>query len=426
MTARSISRMRMVGNQMIAHLTDGATQFINHGVGGEWLGLGTPPDGTNNPVPPTAPTTTVTPTGVGHVTDTMVLAAVNSVGASVSAMLWTPAVVASMFNDAINKGAPGSFFTINRLAALVGECAEETQWFQKVAETSPPPGMGVYYGRGFIQLTWQSNYLAFGEWMVARGVTTDPNLFVNTPDLVTDAAYVAYTAIYYFCNPRWGGNNLVWFTDHGDGINNSALDTSNWYMTSRGINVGSPYSTTAAYNETERNTVINAVVPVTTAPDSGTGGTTLADRQQILRTFALDHIGDFFYTQDGAMRNDMLTSGAGDCSSWYVLCYTASSLAYSRSVFGGTSSTPGWTGTLGSNGTLVNNTGNPSDGPMQIGDCVLFGSAGYPWVHTAMYMGGDEISSHGGPSWSDKGPQERSLSANVAWFGRAQVRRFLI
>lgn len=73
-----------------------------------------------------------------------------------------------------------------------------------------------YRGRGPIQLTWLENYRKFGQWCVLEGLTTDPELFVRSPELVEDPKWGFLAATYYWLHegPRPGEIND--FADRGD------------------------------------------------------------------------------------------------------------------------------------------------------------------------------------------------------------------
>lgn len=67
------------------------------------------------------------------------------------------------------------------LASLVGECAQESDWFCARAEYGGPnASYAPYYGRGFVQLTFKNNYVRCGEWLRSHGwrgvdIVADPD-----------------------------------------------------------------------------------------------------------------------------------------------------------------------------------------------------------------------------------------------------------
>lgn len=85
------------------------------------------------------------------------------------------------------------------LAGIIGESAQETDWMCSLTEYGgPSTRYAPYYGRGCIQLTWRNNYAGFGQWLHDLGLISDPNAFVDRPDLAAQWPYPWLTAIYYF------------------------------------------------------------------------------------------------------------------------------------------------------------------------------------------------------------------------------------
>ena len=82
------------------------------------------------------------------------------------------------------------------VAALIGECAQESDWYCATAEYGGPRSRyAPWYGRGLIQLTWQANYQGCTEWL--RGIGVDADL-VADPDRAQAPIIRWLTAIYYF------------------------------------------------------------------------------------------------------------------------------------------------------------------------------------------------------------------------------------
>jgi len=138
--------------------------------------------------------------------------------------------------------------TKNRICGFFAECSAETdngygmveqagnavypltgastranveQWFNTYTNYK-----ATYRGGGAIQLTWQSNYTDFNDWMIS-------NLKINDPDILTlGAEYVAMTYPWEAAVFFWDHNNL-----------NSLADTMNTTYTA-----GDVYSITAKVN----------------------------------------------------------------------------------------------------------------------------------------------------------------------------------
>lgn len=327
-------------------------------------------------------------------------------------MLATSQQIAGMFNDAINKLAPSSFRTKARLACLVGQCAQETDWFKTFSEYGgASASYAPYYGRGMIQLTWRDNYARFGQWLAGMGVVNDANMFVNNPDLLTQSPYPAYSAVFYFTQTYFGGIPLVDYCDTCGGV-----DTGDWAMISRGINRGNVYATAPAYGEGVRNTATNAVLAVTPEVGSNSSDSSLGRRAV---DYGMSVQRKFYYSQDSWVRSNMLQSGGGDCSSFVVLCYTQGA-GLSNEDMGGNGTYPGYTGTLANVGEFINDTGDESR--MLPGDWMCLTYSGYnaTYDHVVLYIGNGQCLSHG----SGQGPNVESFTWYVQNSSHRVVRGF--
>lgn len=110
---------------------------------------------------------------------------------------------------------------VPRAAAWCSQLGHESAGLKYMAEiqTSDPSWSADrtrYRGRGPIQLTWSSNYRKFGQWCVAQGYITDPEMFVNQPELVEQPRWGFLAASWYWLNagPRPGRINQ--YADDGD------------------------------------------------------------------------------------------------------------------------------------------------------------------------------------------------------------------
>lgn len=87
----------------------------------------------------------------------------------------------------------------NCVAAIIGECAQETDWFCSLVEYGGAnTRYAPYYGRGCIQCTWESNYQACGDWAGGKGYSTSGQEMVNNPDKMATMPYAWVSAIWYF------------------------------------------------------------------------------------------------------------------------------------------------------------------------------------------------------------------------------------
>ena len=344
------------------------------------------------------------------ITAEMIEAAVTSVGGSVSAMLDTSANLAAAFNAAVAGSYPDILNSKNRVACLIGECAQETDWFKTTVEyTAGSKSYSPYDGRGFIQLTHQENYAAFGKWMQSIGKLTDANYFVDNPTALGDVQWAAYTAIYYFTQPKWNNRSLLEYCD---------TSSDPWSDISRAINRGDPASTSPAYGEADRTTAINAVLAVTPAPTSPTPPTGVQDA---LVAWMTGHVGDFRYSQASPQRLDPITYGQTDCSG--LTGYVYETVANKHIGW--------WTGTHDDGqqqyGTVVaegSSGSSPNEADLVKGDLIFFMWSDYNanFDHVDMYIGSNQVCGHGGPGM---GPNIKTMNTRCAAAYRWRVRRYI-
>lgn len=167
------------------------------------------------------------------------------------------------------------------VAAIVGESAQETDWFCSLVEYGGASARyAPYYGRGCIQLTWEDNYRGFGQWLHDLGVLSDPEAFVNDPGLAAEWPYPWLTAIYYFVRHIDAG---YW-------------RSSNWNAISGLINAGSASYYVPAY--ALRANSCNAALSQL-AGWAYTGGESMPTAQEIV-----DALLDTEVTRDGLPEND--------------------------------------------------------------------------------------------------------------------------
>ncbi|XP_055350779.1 uncharacterized protein LOC129597320 [Paramacrobiotus metropolitanus] len=99
--------------------------------------------------------------------------------------------------DHFVKGAPNGHITTKReLAMFLANILHESGGLQKMKEEQPLAEYGKYYGRGYIQLTWEANYRSASE-----ALYHDDRLLTN-PDLILKDDQVAWDTTYWF----WGAN----------------------------------------------------------------------------------------------------------------------------------------------------------------------------------------------------------------------------
>lgn len=253
------------GNGFMVHYTDGTTKIAYPAAGDNRYILNTTAgEGVKSAPDPTPDDLSVGVITQGITAD-MIKASVRSAGGSVSNMVDTPANIAEAFNSAIANTYPNILTTKARAAVLIGECAQESAWWQTTTEYGgPSTAYAPYYGRGYIQLTWKDNYKAFGLWMKSFNLASNEMLYVNNPSAVASLTNAPYTAIFYF-SKKFSGNSLwQWCDDVSDP----------WAEVSRAINRGNPNSPYPAYGESVRAQAIRDVLAVTPDPAAAVGAAT--------------------------------------------------------------------------------------------------------------------------------------------------------
>lgn len=120
--------------------------------------------------------------------------------------------------------------TPRRAAAFASQLGHESSGLRYTAEiqTDGPgwtPDRRVYRGRGYIQLTWSSNYRKFGQWCKEHGYVSDSEIFVKSPALVEQ--------------PKWGFLASSWYWMYGGpkpGKINGFADAGDILSVSRCVN----------------------------------------------------------------------------------------------------------------------------------------------------------------------------------------------
>ncbi|QDQ93693.1 hypothetical protein FND50_25015 [Rhodococcus sp. WB9] len=115
---------------------------------------------------------------------------------------------------------------------LWGPTSDQLTYDGRLGNVNPGDGYR-YRGRGAIQLTGRSNYRSFGEWAAQRGLTSDPALFENNPDLVAEPRWGFVAAAYYWVTRdlnRFAANREVTNSTHViNGGENGLADRINRY-----------------------------------------------------------------------------------------------------------------------------------------------------------------------------------------------------
>lgn len=126
------------------------------------------------------------------------------------------------------------------VAAIIGECAQETDWFCSLVEYGGRNARyAPYFGRGCIQCTWESNYRACGDWAGRCGYDTSGQDMVNNPGRMAEMPFAWLSAIWYFAahipSHYWEGRN--WNAISGlINAGNAGYYTSGYELRARSIN----------------------------------------------------------------------------------------------------------------------------------------------------------------------------------------------
>lgn len=326
---------------------------------------------------------------MNYVTADVVGAALDSVGGCGN-QIASLDEIARIFNAAISQAGDGAYDgQPARLAALIGQCAQESAWFRTTTEYGTGQRYAPYIGRTFIQITWSDNYQAFGLWCKARGLLDDAACFVNSPASLSDLKWAALGPIWYFAT-----RGILPYADQ-----------RNWTAVGGIINTGSAAGVPGG-NAT-RLKACQAVYDYLISHPIGEPAMPTAT-QLALAKWMTDRIGQFAYSQQDRFDN-LTTDGDGrsaDCSSLVLMAY--------REVAGLEVGT--YTDAQAGNGRPVFDV-NLEDveqaiALLQPGDLVLVkhhipaGSA--YWDHVEMYVGDGKTCGHGGPG---AGPQIHDFRA---------------
>ncbi len=89
------------------------------------------------------------------------------------------------------------------------------------------PNDGYYFrGRGAIQLTGRSNYKAFENWLVSKGLCKKNEIMLN-PDLVFQKFYIESAIFFFDTNNLWNITDVLKLTKKVNGGTNGLQDRIN-------------------------------------------------------------------------------------------------------------------------------------------------------------------------------------------------------
>jgi putative chitinase len=109
--------------------------------------------------------------------------------------------------------AAAQCINVERVAMWLAQIGEESGGFVYTEEIAKDGPYAPYIGRTWIQITWESNYAAFGQWAHDQGLIDDPDYFVNNPTALADLKWAGLGAAWYWTVARPTINSLC---DQGD------------------------------------------------------------------------------------------------------------------------------------------------------------------------------------------------------------------
>lgn len=234
------------------------------------------------------------------VTASLIGAVLDSVGGRGNQMLSLEAI-ADTFNDAISRAGDGAYDNAPaRIAALVGQTAQESAWFRTSTEYGSGQRYAPYIGRTWVQITWEDNYRTFGQWCHDKGLVDTPDYFVRNPATLSEVMWAALGPIWYF-----GATGILAYADQ-----------CSWTAVGGIINRGNA-ALVPSGNDTRVAACRAAYNHLLANPPAGGGGgvTEPTALQQKLVDFMLGLTGKIKYSQNMATRSQPLETGEGDCSS---------------------------------------------------------------------------------------------------------------
>lgn len=121
---------------------------------------------------------------------------------------------ASQLADAMRDGLRAAHCdNPKRIAMFLAQCGHESDGFATTQEYGTGQRYAPYIGRTWIQITWESNYRAFGQWANSQGLLAAPEQFVRDPASLADLHWAGIGAAWYWTVARPDINTL---SDAGD------------------------------------------------------------------------------------------------------------------------------------------------------------------------------------------------------------------
>lgn len=110
--------------------------------------------------------------------------------------------------DELAAGAAGALrqapdgLTAAGAASFLATTAQESAYYRTTREYGSGQWYAPWIGRGFVQVTHEANYRAFGAWCRRRGLVDDPDVFVKNRAALEEYRWAWLTAVWYFEETR--------------------------------------------------------------------------------------------------------------------------------------------------------------------------------------------------------------------------------
>jgi len=107
---------------------------------------------------------------------------------------------------ALRQAPPG--LTAAAAASFLATTAQESAYYRTTREYGTGQWYAPWIGRGFVQVTHEQNYRAFGAWCHRNGLVSDPLVFVKNRASLENYRWAWLTAVWYFEENRlWAWAN---------------------------------------------------------------------------------------------------------------------------------------------------------------------------------------------------------------------------
>ncbi|MGV0042000.1 M15 family metallopeptidase [Mycobacterium colombiense] len=203
--------------------------------------------------------------------------------------------------DAVMTGlALAQCNNVKRIAMWLAQVGFESDGFNATEEYDKSGSYAPYIGRTWIQITWESNYAAFGKWAAAQGLIDDPDYFVGNPAALADMKWAAVGPAWYWTVAR---PNINAMSDAGDlvGVTEAINGGTNGLT-------GVENSRTDRYNQAialgdELLALITPPVTTTTPPGGPLMALTDDEQQEVLDTvrWLKEQLGPNIWGPDSSM-----------------------------------------------------------------------------------------------------------------------------